>query len=149
MYVLHFCWSLILQTLKVYSLSKRRFIAYMPYTKCKKQNKIIFHLSSKKACSIYLIKKIAKIWICNLVQVNLCQKLLFLPKLTHNRVTDCSLNYKFSTWKLQAQITLCTEIVLNVKPKTKSNLCTQQVLSLQFSCAELVIQWTICRHIVV
>ena len=32
------------------------------------------------------------------VQVNLCQKLLFLHQLTHNMATDCSLNYKFNTW---------------------------------------------------
>ena len=31
------------------------------------------------------------------VQVNLCQKLLFLHQLTHNMKTDCSLNYKFNT----------------------------------------------------
>ena len=31
------------------------------------------------------------------VQVNLCQKLLFLHQLTHNMTTDCILNYKFST----------------------------------------------------
>ena len=31
------------------------------------------------------------------VQVNLCQKLLFLHHLTHNMMTDCSLNYKFNT----------------------------------------------------
>ena len=31
------------------------------------------------------------------VQVNLCQKLLFLHQLTHNMETDCSLNYKFNT----------------------------------------------------
>ena len=30
------------------------------------------------------------------VQVNLCQKLLFLRQLTHNMTTDCSLNYKFN-----------------------------------------------------
>jgi hypothetical protein len=35
--------------------------------------------------------------------VNLCQKLLFLHQLTHNMRTDCSLNYKFNTWKFQAQ----------------------------------------------
>ena len=29
---------------------------------------------------------------CNPLQVNLCQKLLFLPQLTHNMTTDCSLN---------------------------------------------------------
>ena len=31
------------------------------------------------------------------IQVNLCQKLLFLYQLTHNMTTDYSLNYKFST----------------------------------------------------
>ena len=37
------------------------------------------------------------------VQVNLCQKLLFLHQLIHNITTDCSLNYKINTWKFQAQ----------------------------------------------
>ena len=37
------------------------------------------------------------------VQVNLCQKLLILHQLTHNMTTDCSLIYRFKTWKLQAQ----------------------------------------------
>ena len=37
------------------------------------------------------------------VQVNLCQKLLFLHQPTHNMTTDCSLYYKFNTWKFQAQ----------------------------------------------
>ena len=37
------------------------------------------------------------------LQVNDCQKLLFLHQLTHNMTTDCSLNYKFNTWKFQAQ----------------------------------------------
>ena len=37
------------------------------------------------------------------VQVNHCQKLLFLHQLTHNMTTDCSLNYKFNTWKFQVQ----------------------------------------------
>ena len=31
------------------------------------------------------------------LQVNLCQKFLFLHQLTHNMMTDCSLNYEFST----------------------------------------------------
>ena len=30
------------------------------------------------------------------IQVNLCQKPLFLHQLTHNMTTDCSLNYHFS-----------------------------------------------------
>ena len=32
------------------------------------------------------------------LQVNLCQKLLFLHQLTHNITRDCLLNYKFSSW---------------------------------------------------
>ena len=45
------------------------------------------------------------------VQVNLCQKGLFLHQLTHNFIIDCSLIYQFSTWKLQAPNMLCTQIV--------------------------------------
>ena len=37
------------------------------------------------------------------VQVNLCQKLLFLHQITNNMTTGCSMNYKFNTWKFQAQ----------------------------------------------
>ena len=37
------------------------------------------------------------------LQVSLCQKLLFLNQLNHNMTTDFSLNYKFNTWKFQAQ----------------------------------------------
>ena len=33
------------------------------------------------------------------VQVNICQKHLFLHQLTHNMTTDSSLNYVFGTWK--------------------------------------------------
>ena len=46
-----------------------------------------------------------------LIQVNLCQKFLFLHQLTHNITKDCSLNYEFRTWKLQAQNMLRTQIV--------------------------------------
>ena len=46
------------------------------------------------------------------LQVNLCQKLLFLHQLIHNMTTDCSLNYEFSTWKLQAQNMLWTHFFL-------------------------------------
>ena len=38
-----------------------------------------------------------------MVQVNLCQELLFLHQLTHNMTTDCSLNYKFNKRKFQTQ----------------------------------------------
>ena len=38
------------------------------------------------------------VWFPNhFVQVNLCQKLLFLHQLIHNMTTDCSLSYKFNT----------------------------------------------------
>ena len=65
------------------------------------------------------------------LQVNLCQKLLFLHQLTHNMKTDCSLNYKFNTWKLaensklkHGENMLCTEIVSYIQ----NNFCTQHVL---------------------
>ena len=37
------------------------------------------------------------------IQVNIFQKHLFLHQLTHNMTTDCLMNYKFSTRKLQVQ----------------------------------------------
>ena len=37
------------------------------------------------------------------IQVNLCQNLVFLHQLTNNMTTNFSLNYKFNTWKFQAQ----------------------------------------------
>ena len=40
---------------------------------------------------------------CAILQVNLCQKLIFLHQLTHNMTTDCLWNYRFSSWKLQVQ----------------------------------------------
>ena len=65
-----------------------------------------------------------------IVQVNLCQKLLFLPQLTHNMTTDCSLNYKFSTWKFQAQnmSRTCSVHKLCFCFHIQNNLCTQHVL---------------------
>ena len=38
--------------------------------------------------------------------------LLFLHQITHNITIDCLLNYQFSTWKLQTQNMLYTQIVL-------------------------------------
>ena len=84
---------------------------------------------------------------CPLLQVNHCQKLSFLHQPTHNMMTDFSLNYDFSTWKLQAQNILCTQIVFCFCFDIQNNLCTQHVLSLEFSCTELVTQWTIFCHI--
>ena len=61
---------------------------------------------------------------------------------------DCSLNYKFSTWKLKAQnmLRICREHFLFVnfsecQNKNKKQFvyttCSQHVLSLQFPCTEL------------
>ena len=47
---------------------------------------------------------------------------LFLHQLTHTMTTECSLNYKFNTWKFQARS--CTEIVSDIQ----NNVCTQHVL---------------------
>ena len=47
------------------------------------------------------------------VQVNLCQKLLFLHQLTHNMMTDCSLFMKIVSSEY-LQNMLCTQIVVFV-----------------------------------
>ena len=60
---------------------------------------------------------------------------------------NCSLNYKFSTWKFQAQNMLCTQIVFCFCFDIQNNLCTQHVLRFEFSCTDLVIQWTIFCYI--
>ena len=88
------------------------------------------------------------------LQVNLCQKLLFLHQLTHNMMTDFSLNYEFSTWKLQAQNMgrtchvdkLFFVFVLTFRTTYVHNMfypCSTHVLSLQFSFNEqsFVILW--------
>ena len=86
------------------------------------------------------------------VQVNLCQKHLFLDQLTHNMTKDCSLIYQFSTWKLQAQNMLCTQIVFLFlfwhSEQFLHTKCSPHVLSLLFPCTELVNQSTNVCHIV-
>ena len=72
----------------------------------------------KKTSRSYLIKVEMEIcvwveWVIKLssiilIQVDLFQKHLFLHWLTHNMTKYCSLNYQFSTWKLQAQNALRT-----------------------------------------
>ena len=109
-------------------------------------NLVTFCARSKQKQIVYVIKALSfkMQCLCLLVQVNLCQKLFFSCQLTHNVTTDCSLNYEFSTWKLQAQNMMCTWIVLNVKTKTKNNLCSQHVLPMFYPCSELGIfmYWT-------
>ena len=62
-----------------------------------------------------------------LIQVNLCQKLLFLHQLTQNMTTDCLLNYKFHTWKFLAQ-TWEEHVVYRNFFDIQNNFCTQHVL---------------------
>jgi phosphatidate phosphatase LPIN len=55
-----------------------------------------FHVRFGKLGVLKAKEKIVS-YIFNYIQVNLCQKLLFLHQLTHNMTTECSLNYKFNT----------------------------------------------------
>ena len=63
----------------------------------------------------------------SLLQVNLCQKLLFLQ----NMGRIC-----------------CVHILFWMSKSISVHNISPNVLSLEYSCIELVIQWTICRHIV-
>ena len=67
------------------------------------------------------------------IQVNLCHKLLFLHQITNNMTTDCSLNYKFSTWKLQTQNmsrTCCVhKLFWMSKFKIKRTVCVHNMFS--------------------
>ena len=65
------------------------------------------------------------------VQVNLCQKLLFL----YNMGRKCCVQKSF--W-----------ISKTISVHNMFSPCSKHVLSMEFSCIELVIQWIICRHIV-
>ena len=71
-------------------------------------------------------------WGERIVQVNVCQKLLFLHQLTHNMTTDCSLNYKFNTWKLQAQTWgehfFVQKLFLTFRTIFVHNICSPHVL---------------------
>ena len=51
--------------------------------------------------TFYLVHLLSTTWV--LVQVNLCQELLFLHQLTHNVTSDCSFKYKFNSRKFKAQ----------------------------------------------
>ena len=61
----------------------------------------------------------------------LSKALIQMHQLTYNMMTDCSLNY-VQYMKIPSsehvENMLCTKIVLNVKTKTKNNLCTHHVL---------------------
>ena len=50
-----------------------------------------------------LLQKVYQLCMFPNVQVNLCQKHLFLHQLTHNMTANCSMIYKFNTRKFQKQ----------------------------------------------
>ena len=78
-----------------------------------------------------------KFWILQvetLLQVNLCQKLLFLHQLTHNMTTDSSwiTSSIHENSKLKpGENMLCTEIVSDIQ----NNFCTQHVLPMFSPCS--------------
>ena len=95
----------------------------------------------------YLMGPCLKVGFNGLIQVNLCQKYIFLHQLTHNMTTDFSLSYKFITKKLHVVYTNCFDI--------QNNLCTQHVLSFYWTCNSMlwfneqsfVILWVIrCKN---
>ena len=90
---------------------------------------------------IFLLKiQIQKNLIKNsLVQVNLCQKLLFLSQLTHSMMTSCSLNYKFNTWKFQTK----TYVVYINCSKYQSKIKQKQFLYTTFSEHGIFMYWTV------
>ena len=70
------------------------------------------------------------------LQVNLCQKLLFLYQLTHNKATDYSLNYEFSTWKCNLRTCFVHKLFFLFLFWHSEQFMYPHVLSLQFSCTE-------------
>ena len=79
-----------------------------------------------------------------LIQVNLCQKHLFLDQPTHNMTNYCSLIYQFTTWKLQAQNmgrTCCVHKLFWMSKQKQKTICVHNMFS---PCSELVVfmYWT-------
>ena len=93
------------------SLEKRFKISYQLYIKVLLKNRYV-RISTKYILVPFLYNcRYVLIILVDIfmIQVNLFQEHLFLYQLTHNMTTDFSLNYEFSTWKLQAQ-NMCTQI---------------------------------------
>ena len=57
-------------------------------------------------------------------------------------------NFKLRIWGEHVFYTNCFLFLFWHSEQLVYTACSPHVLSLQFSCTELVIQWTICRHIV-
>ena len=54
-------------------------------------------------CKNLFVNRLAMIFCQCHLKLNFYQKLLFLHQLTHNMTMDCSLIYKFNTWKLRTR----------------------------------------------
>ena len=73
---------------------------------------------------------VTDIWLCvqfSLITGKSLSEALILGSLTHNMTKDCSFIYQFSTWKLQSQNQLCTQIVFCFD--IQNNLCTYKTCS--------------------
>ena len=85
--------------------------------------------------TIMIIKKTRNWW--RPLQVNICQKLLFLPLLTHIMTTDCSLNYhekyKLSTSGEHVVYKNCSECQNKNKKQFLYTICSQIVFFLYWS----------------
>ena len=86
----------------------------------------------------------------SMVQVNLCQKLLFLHQLTHYMKTKCSLNYKFNTWKFQAQNmgrTCCVQkLFLTLRTISVHNMFSPCSSKRRASDKDLPVSWKIYKE---
>ena len=89
-------------------------------------------------CNWYFLSKSG----CYSVQVNLCQKLVFLNQLTHNMTRGCSLNppKNTSSEHVVYKNCFCFVFVLTFK--------TIFVQNMFWTCIFWGIHWTISRHIV-
>ena len=65
---------------------------------CQKQFRCLHTRDPEESVNQTLFEWFWFVFLC-LLKINLCQK----HQLTHNMMTDCWLNYKFNTWKFQAQ----------------------------------------------
>ena len=91
-------------------------------------NNFYFYKDSK----YFLFSIISHYVLRKLVQIHLCQKLLFLHQITHNITTDCSLNSKKNMVEHVVHIS-CSECQNKNKKQSLYTTCSAGILTLQFS----------------
>ena len=68
------------------------------FQKSQSHRALLQEVANNPQNNLNIFQSAVLVWFPNhFVQVNLCQKLLFLHQLIHNMTTDCSLSYKFNT----------------------------------------------------